>query len=392
MRWSDERILTTHAGSLPRPPALVRLYARRAAGEVIDPGELDAAGREALRQVVPKQIEAGIDVGNNGEQQREGFFLYVQRRMSGFGGSWQRRQRGDVARYPIFQKSMQEQQASRTAVSNFLPPKATSEVRYLDPAAVHAECEDFRSALDATAGGFVEPFLTAPSPGIVAAAMKNEHYDSEEAYLAALAGALRVEYEAIVGHGFLLQLDCPDLALERHISYQDRPLADFLGFVERVVDAINRALVEVPRDRVRLHVCWGNYEGPHDMDVPLAEILPIIRQAKVGGFVFPFANPRHAHEYHCFEAKGSGRRALDDDQVLVAGVIDTLTNFVEHPEVVAERIERVARAVGDPRRVLAGTDCGFDTSAGMGRVAEDVVWAKLRALRDGARLASERLF
>jgi 5-methyltetrahydropteroyltriglutamate--homocysteine methyltransferase len=246
--------------------------------------------------------------------------------------------------------------------------------------------------LEEADGGFVEPFLTAPSPGIVAAAMINEHYDSEEAYLAALADALRVEYEAIVGHDFLLQLDCPDLALERHITYQDRPLADFLGFVERVVSAINRALARVPRDRVRLHVCWGNYEGPHDMDVPLAEVLPIIRQAHVGGFVFPFANPRHAHEYRCFEAKGSARRALADDQVLVAGVIDTLTNFVEHPEVVADRIERVAAAVGDPRRVLAGTDCGFDTSAGMGRVAEDVVWAKLCALRDGARLASQRLF
>jgi 5-methyltetrahydropteroyltriglutamate--homocysteine methyltransferase len=388
MRWSDDRILTTHAGSLPRPPALVRMYARRAAGEAVDPTALEAAGREALHQIVPKQIAAGIDVGNNGEQQREGFFLYVQRRMSGFGGNWQRRQRGDVARYPIFATILQEQQASRTAVSNFLPPKAIGDVRYLDPAAVDAECEDFRAALEAAEGGFVEPFLTAPSPGIVAAAMKNEHYDTEDAYLAALADALRVEYEAIVGHGFLLQLDCPDLALERHISYQDRPLADYLGFVERVVSAINRALADVPRDRVRLHVCWGNYEGPHDMDVPLREILPIVRQAQVGGFVFPFANPRHAHEYRCFE----GGESLDDDQILVAGVIDTLTNFVEHPEVVAERIERVARAVGDARRVLAGTDCGFDTSAGMGRVAEDVVWAKLRALRDGARLASQRLF
>jgi 5-methyltetrahydropteroyltriglutamate--homocysteine methyltransferase len=388
MRWSDERILTTHAGSLPRPPELVRLYARRAASEVVDPATLEAAGREALRQIVPRQIEAGIDVGNNGEQQREGFFLYVQHRMSGFGSSWQRAPRGDVVRYPIFQKMLADQLAARTAVSNFSPPKAIGEVRYLDPAAVNAECEDFWAALDAAGGGFVEPFLTAPSPGIVAAAMKNEHYDSEEAYLAALADALRVEYQAIIGHGFLLQLDCPDLALERHLSYQDRPLADFLGFVERVVSAINRALDDLPRDRVRLHVCWGNYEGPHDMDVPLAEILPIIRKANVGGFVFPFANPRHAHEYHVFEADG----ALDDDQILVAGVIDTLTNFVEHPEVVAERIERVAVAVGDPRRVLAGTDCGFDTSAGMGRVAEDVVWAKLRALRDGARLASERLF
>jgi 5-methyltetrahydropteroyltriglutamate--homocysteine methyltransferase len=387
MRRSEERILTTHAGSLPRPPELVRLYVRRAAGEAVDTGAVEAAGRAALEWVVPKQIEAGIDVGNNGEQQREGFFLYVQRRMSGFGGSWQRRQRGDALRYPVFLRMLEEQQASRQAVSNFRQPKAIGAVRYLDPAAVHAECQDFRTVLDRVPGGFAEAFVTAPSPGIVAAAMKNEHYETEEAYLAALADALSVEYEAIVGHGFLLQLDCPDLALERHLSYQDRPLGDFLGFVERVVAAINRALANVPRERVRLHVCWGNYEGPHDLDVPLAEILPAIRQAKVGGFVFPFANPRHAHEYHCFEHD----RGLDDDQILVAGVIDTLTNFVEHPEVVAERLERVARAVGDPRRVQAGTDCGFDTSAGMGRVAEDVVWAKLRSLRDGARLASERL-
>jgi 5-methyltetrahydropteroyltriglutamate--homocysteine methyltransferase len=386
MRWSEERILTTHAGSLPRPPELVRLYARRARGEAVDPGALEAAGRAALSWVVPKQIAAGIDVGNNGEQQREGFFLYVRHRMSGFGGSWQRRQRADVTRYPVFQRMIQEQLANRTAVSNFQPPKAVAAVRYLDPAAIDAECVDFQAVLDRTEGRFVEPFLTAPSPGIVAAAVKNEYYDTEEAYLAALADALRVEYEAIVAHGFLLQLDCPDLALERHITYQDRPLADFQGFVERVVSAINRALASVPPERVRLHVCWGNYEGPHDGDVPLADILPIIRQARVGGFALPFANPRHAHEYRCFEGG-----VLADDQVLVAGVIDTLTNFVEHPEVVADRIERVARAVGDPRRVLAGTDCGFDTSAGMGRVAEDVVWAKLGALADGARLASSRL-
>jgi 5-methyltetrahydropteroyltriglutamate--homocysteine methyltransferase len=216
--------------------------------------------------------------------------------------------------------------------------------------------------------------------------VRNEHYETEEAYLAALGRALQVEYETIVAHGFLLQLDCPDLALERHVSYQDRPLGAFLGFVERVVATLNAALANVPRERVRMHVCWGNYEAPHDCDVELAAILPILRTAKVGGFVLPFANPRHAHETRLLE------HGLADDQVVVAGVIDPLTNFVEHPEVVAERIERVARALGDPSRVLAGTDCGFDTSAGMGRVAEDVVWAKLRALRDGARLASARLF
>jgi 5-methyltetrahydropteroyltriglutamate--homocysteine methyltransferase len=196
-----------------------------------------------------------------------------------------------------------------------------------------------------------------------------------------------VEYETIVKYGFLLQLDCPDLAMERHISYQHRPLGDFLGFVDRVVTTINAALVNIPRDRVRLHACWGNYEGPHDCDVELHEIMPILRKLDVGGFVLPFANPRHAHEYAVLRDF-----PLDADQVIVAGVIDSVTNFVEHPKTIAERIERVAEVVGDPKRVLAGTDCGFDTSAGQRRVAEDVVWAKLAALSEGARIASQRLF
>jgi 5-methyltetrahydropteroyltriglutamate--homocysteine methyltransferase len=209
---------------------------RRAQGEAVDPTALAAAaGREALRWVVPKQIAAGLDVGSNGEQQREGFFLYVQHRMSGFAGAWQRRPRGDVIRYTMFQRMLEEQMAGRSAVSNFQPPQAIGPVRYLDQGAVDAECEDFCAILEQTNGGFVEPFLTAPWPGIVAAAMQNRHYATEEAYLEALADALRVEYEAIVGHGFVLQLDCPDLALERHITCQDRPPAEFQGFVERVV-------------------------------------------------------------------------------------------------------------------------------------------------------------
>ena len=386
MRRSEERILTTHTGSLPRPPELTRLYVRRARGESVDAAEIEKLGRAALRGIVQKQAEAGVDIANNGEQQREGFFLHIRHRMSGFGGSWQRRTRADALRYPVFRQMMEQQLAAREAVSNMGPPKAIGEVRYLGSAAIEAECADFQAVLDETGTNFVEPFLTAPSPGIIAGAMKNEYYDSEEAYLAALATALRGEYETIVRQGFLLQLDCPDLALERHLSYQDRPLGDFLGFVERVVTAINTALANIPRDNVRLHVCWGNYEGPHDCDVPLADILPIIQKANVGGFFFPFANPRHAHEYRVFE-----KLPLDDDQLIIAGVIDSLTNFVEHPEAVADRLERVSAAVGDPHRVIAGTDCGFDTSAGMGRVAEDVVWAKLEALAEGARLASERL-
>jgi 5-methyltetrahydropteroyltriglutamate--homocysteine methyltransferase len=386
MQWSQNRILTTHTGSLPRPPELVRLYVRRARGEAIDPVELGRLGKAALRNIVDKQIEAGIDIGNNGEQQREAFFLYVRHRMSGFGGSWQRWPRGDVERYPLLKEQMARMLAAREAVGNYQPPKAIGEVRYVDDSELKAECADFRAALDERPGAFVEPFMTAPSPGIIAAAMKNEFYDSFDAYLAAVAAALKIEYEAIVQNGFLLQLDCPDLALERHLTYNDRPLSEFLGFVERVVEAINQAIVAVPRDRVRLHVCWGNYEGPHDRDVPLADILPILQKANVGGFVLPFANPRHQHEYRVLT-----QFPLADDQIIAAGVIDDLTGFVEHPETVADRLERVAQAIGDPHRVMAATDCGFDTSAGMGRVTEDVVWAKLKAMAEGAKIASKRL-
>ncbi|HEY0182015.1 MAG TPA: cobalamin-independent methionine synthase II family protein [Rhodopila sp.] len=387
MLTSQDRILTTHTGSLPRPADLTDLYARRADGEAIDEAALDAAGKLATRHVVRQQIGSGIDVGNNGEQQREAFFLYVRRRMSGFGGSWNRRPMADVTKYPGYRAWAAEQDSVRRSVSNRgALPKAIGPVTYLDPALVKAECDEFLATLSEVGGGFAEPFMTAPSPGIIAAALLNEHYDTEDAYLHALGQALRVEYEAIVGAGFLLQIDAPDLALERHVSFQDRKLGDFIDFCERVVGTINEALENIPRDRVRIHACWGNYEAPHDCDVDLHDILPAIARAKVGGWVLPFANPRHAHEYRCLKDL-----PLDEGQVVVAGVIDPLTNFVEHPEVVADRLERVAQVVGDPTRVLAGTDCGFDTSAGRGRVAEDVVWAKLRAMADGARIASERL-
>ncbi len=388
MQRSTSRILTTHTGSLPRPRELTRLYALRAAGAPADGAEIARAGRDAVRRIVDKQREAGIDVGNNGEQQRDSFFLYLKDRLSGLGGSWQRPSRADVDRYPEFKRMWTEQHAARTQVSALGGlPKAIGEVKYLDAAAIADECRHFRNVLAETPGVFVEPFMSAPSPGIVAMAVRNEYYDTRESYLAALGAALRIEYEAIVKHGFVLQIDAPDLALERHITFKDEPVAAFVGFVEEVVATINRAVRDIPRERVRLHVCWGNSESPHDCDVPLEDILPVLLKADVGGLVLPFANPRHAHEFRCFE-----KFPLADDQVLVAGVIDSLTNFVEHPEVVADRLERVAAVVGDPARVIAGTDCGFDTSAGWGRVAEDVVWAKLASLRDGARLASQRLF
>jgi 5-methyltetrahydropteroyltriglutamate--homocysteine methyltransferase len=388
MRRSVDRILTTHTGSLPRPEHLTRLFVRRALGESVDPNEIAAAGRDAIYAIVPKQAEAGIDVGNNGEQQRESFFLYLRERLTGLGGSWQRPSRADVERYPMFKKRWLQQTSSQSRVSpNEGLPMALGDVRYKDPAAIETECRDFKEVLALTPDIFVESFMNAPSPGIVAAAIKNQHYDTLRDYLRALGEALRVEYEAIVRMGFILQIDAPDLALERHISYKDKPVAEFLRFVEAVVTEINSALRNIAPDCVRLHICWGNSESPHDCDVPLEEILPIVRQAKVGGLVLPFAGPRHAHEFRCF-----AKMPLNDDQLLIAGVIDPLTNIVEHPEVVADRIERVAAVVGDPSRVLAGTDCGFDTSAGWGRVAEDVVWAKLRTLREGANLASKRLF
>lgn len=385
---SSERILTTHAGSLPRPEHLTSLFVRRARGEGVDPVVIAKAGREALRAIVPLQASAGIDVGNNGEQQHDSFFLYLKDRLTGLGGTWQRPSRADVDRYPEFKKRWLEQMSSTSRVSpNEGLPMAIGEVHYIDPAIIDAECRDFGDVLAENPNVFVETFMNAPSPGIVAAAIKNENYDTDLKYLEALAEALRVEYETIVRSGFVLQIDAPDLALERHISYKDKPLSKFIEFVENVVAVINAALNNITPDRVRLHICWGNSESPHDSDVPLEDILPAVQHANVGALYLPFAGPRHAHEYRCFE-----RFPLKPDQILVAGVIDPLTNIVEHPEVVSDRIERVAMVLGDASKVLAATDCGFDTSAGWGRVAPDVVWAKLRSLRDGARIASVRLF
>jgi len=381
------RILTTHAGSLPRPGRLVQLYAHRVNGEPIDEAALAAEGEAATRAVVARQREVGIDVPSDGEQVREGFFLYVQRRMSGFGGKWSRKPSREFDAYPEFAEVRRQALATTKGVTNFSPPMAVGPVRYEDTAANAAEIAGFQAALAETGGGFADAFMTAPSPGIVAMAMKNQYYPDDDAYLADVAEALKVEYQAAVAAGLMLQIDAPDLALERHLTYADRPVADFVGFVERVVTTINTAIAGLPRSRVRLHVCWGNYEGPHDHDVPLRDILPAIQQAEVGAFMMPFANPRHQHEIKAFRDF-----PLKRDQSLIVGCIDTQTAYVEHPEVIADRLERAAEMVGDPARIQAGTDCGFDTSAGMGRVTADVVWAKLRSLREGADLAAARLF
>ena len=385
MRRSDQRILTTHAGSLPRPAPLTEAFIRQSRGEPVDAGELARLIDASTRQVVQSQRAAGIDVVNDGEQSRESFFTYVRHRLSGFGGESDRPVMRDLLRYPRFVE--QKLPAfSRPMVSLMRAPSAVGAVRYLDPAVPAREAERFLAVVGALGDAPTESFMTAPSPGIVAAAMQNAYYPDLASYVGALADALRVEYEAIVEHGLVLQVDAPDLAMERHTMFADRPLDEYLAFVDLVIDALNGALARCPPDRVRLHVCWGNYEGPHDLDVPLEALLPHLYRARVGALVLSLANPRHAHEHRCFASQ-----PLPADWLLVAGVIDTTTNYVEHPEVVADRLERIASVVGDPRRILAGTDCGFDTAAGLGDVAEDVVWVKLRAMREGADLATRRL-
>jgi len=385
MYRSSERILTTHAGSLPRPRALVEMLVRQSQREPVDAAALAAAVEQATAHVVQRQLEVGIDVGNNGEQSRESFVTYVQHRLSGFAGFAQRPIMQDITHFRSFIE-LKMPDFARTKVSLTITPQAVGAVRYADRSAVERECAAHWRIVQAQPQPFVESFMTAASPGIVAAAMPNAYYQTIDEYVLAVADALATEYAYIVGQGLVLQLDCPDLAMERHTLFADRPLADFLRWVDLNVAAINRALDGLPTDRVRLHVCWGNYEAPHLFDVPLEDILPRLYAARVGALVLSLANPRHAHEYRCF-----ARHPLPPDMLLVAGVIDPTTNYVEHPEVVAERLERAAQAVGDPHRVLAGTDCGFDTSAGLGEVAEEVVWEKLRALRGGADLATQRL-
>jgi 5-methyltetrahydropteroyltriglutamate--homocysteine methyltransferase len=387
MRKSEGRILTTHAGSLPRPPALAGLHAARARGEPVDAAALAAQAEAATADVIARQIEIGLDVINNGEVGRESFITYLRHRMSGFGGESQRKAMGDLLRYPGYLAHLRMLRGARDNVSLLTAPQATSAVRYTSSEPIEEECRALERLLQPHQGAFTEAFVSCPSPGIVAAAMQNAFYDDLETYVDALADALAVEYRAIVREGFLLQIDAPDLALERHTLFQDRPLSDFLDFARVVVRAINRALGDVPKSRVRLHVCWGNYEGAHDLDVALGDIWPEVERARAGAFLISLANPRHCHEHHLFETG-----CLPKDALLIPGVIDTTTNYVEHPGAVAERLMNAAEDVGDPSRIIAGTDCGLETSAGSSMVVPEIAWEKLRSLVAGAKLASARLF
>jgi 5-methyltetrahydropteroyltriglutamate--homocysteine methyltransferase len=383
---SSERILTTHTGSLPRPSELALLHITRSKDQLVDPEVMREFGKRAVHKVVAQQIAARIDIGNDGEQQRDSFLLHVLQRLSGFGGQWNREVFADLAKYPDYLESERKRLALSDAISvrrNL--PKAIAEIQYLGTQFITGECRDLADAVMQNPG-LKACFVTSPSPGIIAACMKNEFYSSNDEYIGALGSALAQEYTAIVDHGFLLQIDCPELALERHVGFQNKDLADFLRFGEKVVAALNESISTIPRDQVRLHVCWGNYEGPHDEDVPLEAILDILCSANVGTFVLPLANPRHAHEYRLLP------RLLGADRTIVAGVIDTTTNYIEHPAVVADRICKVAETIGDPTRVIAGTDCGFETVTGASGIAPSIAWAKLASLAQGAQLASDRLF
>jgi 5-methyltetrahydropteroyltriglutamate--homocysteine methyltransferase len=382
MKRSEQRILTTHVGSLPRPPALRDLLVRQDRGEAIDSAAMAREAEAAVRHVVEKQLAAGIDVGNDGEQPRVGFSTYPAKRMQGFGGASQRRLSRDLAEHPDYAARLSRARAGGARIND--APQAVAEVAYTDLSEAEAECALFARA---NPGGFAEAFMTAASPGVIATIMLDAHYGSHERYIRALAREMRKEYELIVQRGFVLQLDCPDLAMERTRFFQDESLDGFLGAVALHIDAINEAIANIPPDRVRLHLCWGNYDGPHTHDVPLEPLLPIIYRARVGALSLPLASPRHQHEVKVFR-----RHPLPAGMLFLPGVVDSTTNVVEHPEVVADRICAAVEAVGDRTRVLASTDCGFGTFAGSQLVEESVAWTKLRALREGADLASKRLW
>ena len=385
MIHSRDRILTTHVGSLPRNDVLTDLLIRREAGETIDRATMAAEMDRAVRATVDAQVAAGIDIGNDGEQQRVGFQTYIPERMSGFGGVSKRKVGKDFQEVPELIEMFLRRFPKRSKISN--APQAIGEVRYQSTKDIEDEIARFKACAVATGTQFAETFATAPSPGIVATTMVNAYYTSHEDYLMALAREMRPEYQAIHGAGLILQIDAPDLAMERTMTFQDHSDAEFVKTCELHMAAINRAIEGIPRNRVRLHCCWGNWEGPHVHDIPLATILGVLYQAHAGGLTIEFANPRHQHEYQALRDN-----PLPKDWLLIPGVIDTTTNFVEHPQVVARRIEEAVTVVGDRERVIASTDCGFGTFSGREWVAAPVVWKKLKALREGADIASARLW
>jgi 5-methyltetrahydropteroyltriglutamate--homocysteine methyltransferase len=381
MLMSTDRILVSHVGSLPRNEILADLLIRQEAGETIDAAALASQVETATARVIDKQVEAGVDVGNDGEQSRVGFQTYVPRCLCGFGGESKRPPARDQIEFPSWGRQIARRFPHTARAMN--APAALSEVHYVNSAPIQQDAARLKRLGDR----FSECFMTAPSPGIVATTMLNQYYDSHEAYLTALAKALSSEYRAIHDAGLILQIDAPDLAMERHRFFDHLNEGDFLHQLELLVAAINLGIEGIPRDRIRLHVCWGNNDGPHIYDIAMAAILPELYRANVGALSIEFANPRHQHEYNALRDN-----KLPAHMLLMPGVLDTTTNFVEHPELVAQRLEQAVSVVGDRERVIAGTDCGFGTFAGREYVAEEIVWVKLAAAAEGARIASSRLW
>lgn len=375
------RIRTTHVGSLPRPGAVSDIVFAQERGERVDPAEADRAFRAGVDEAVRRQVEAGVDIVSDGEMSKISYATYIKDRVTGFDGDSPRRPPADLEAYPSFL----ERQAKGGGTPTYRRPRCVAPVepKTLEP--LHDDLRRFQAAR--AANGEPAGFMNAASPGVIALFQPNDFYPTDDDYLEAVAEAMRPEYEAIAGAGLILQLDSPDLGLGRHMMYKDRSEPDYLRRIGRHVDVLDHALRNVPAPQVRMHVCWGNYEGPHHLDVEMEVILPTLMRAKPAGLLFETANPRHQHDHEAFAAH---LKRIPEDKVLIPGVIDSTTNFIEHPRVVANRLRLFTDLVG-AERVIAGTDCGFSTFAGFGAVDPDIAYAKLAALAQGAEIASRRL-
>jgi 5-methyltetrahydropteroyltriglutamate--homocysteine methyltransferase len=370
-------IETTHVGSLPRGHDLVPLLLARDHGEPYDTAEFDAKVQAAINDAVAKQVEAGVSTVSDGEIGKIGYSTYITERLSGFGGDVPRKPALDLA--PLVE--FREKQTAIMGAQEFVRAACSSEVRLVNLDPCHEDIARFKKAM---AGKTVKGFLNAASPGLITAFQPNQYYPTHEAYLADLVTAMAPEYEAIAASGYQLQLDCPDLAMSRHTGYQDVSEAEFLKVAEANVEALNAATANIPPEQMRMHICWGNYEGPHDHDIPLERVMDIILKARPATILFEGANPRHEHEWTVWaDAK------IPDHKKLAPGVIDTCSNYVEHPELIAQRLERFIKIVGI-ERVIASTDCGFGTFAGYGKIDPLVTWKKLRSMREGADIAAGR--
>jgi 5-methyltetrahydropteroyltriglutamate--homocysteine methyltransferase len=377
---SRDRILTTHVGSLPRSGEVTDVLFAREQGTPIEEPTASRTIRAAVAEVVRRQVQAGIDVVSDGEMSKISYATYIKDRVSGFDGDTPREPGQDLVDFPRILKKL----ADSGATAKYRRPRCVAEIRTRTLQPVRTDTDNLLSAIAATEPA--EAFLNAASPGVIALFQPNDYYPTQDEYLEAVAAAMRAEYEAIVAAGIVLQIDAPDLAMGRHTMYRNRSVEEFLRLAELHIEILNHALSEIPAERVRMHVCWGNYEGPHHHDVPLELLLPIVYKAKVQGLLIEGANPRHAHEWMLFRTL-----ELPADKILIPGVISSTTNYIEHPLLVAERICRYADVVGR-ERVIAGTDCGFGTFAGFGPVDPDVAYLKLRSLAEGAAIASDRLW